>query len=762
MNKIKRFFTLSKRKIISFALITLVVCFISFVSFSILYFYHQGTLIPRFSRVQRFSQEELYENLFRFDLLDNNIIRSNYINPRIIVSIDPERAGDRLFIEIEHLSVDSTDARVFFAREGEEFNSERSVRYTLANGLNTIHLPYGNYARLRIDLARLPDISMAVTSVIFANRDFLTAVFWLHFFILLTLNLAIVFMLFYAFSATRKVKIIEQKTKPIYIILEKLLYTITAAIIPSIFLFNLYNRNRDRGHIYFENTVIWALLFLVLSVALFCGIYWLMRNLECALLILVLYWVAFWFFGMIHSSIVEHTIYMPRLLLLSLIGLLLSVVCVLLQRLRSLFGDMHLVFRTLALVLCGLFISNFSPGLRDYIVAREATSRHHNTHVDTNISQSWLPYIRNSFNLDPNLLQPDIYWFFTDGLMSLETVERLFGYSHDSVREELECRGFIIYDDATLTTIGTSIGMAAIFSPGFYDEYLGELLDNVSNYLMDERISKGSEILRADGIRRWALDVLSHNEMYRALMLAGYDIIKSAVFYAAFTQSPHHRFYSLGSDDFPLTYNLQNNLQRQRLMTGELAQLLALTTPLFMFLDQEATLSVDTMFFPMPSHSERLPDFSSVYEMRLYRNLIDSFSVSSPKFVFNLVPFTHVNWWHLHDPGSRTDHTRYYLYPAAYSYAHNVLLNAIDMVLDENPEAVIVIQSDHGFHSSITISRLLELGYTHEQLIELQDSVFSAVRIPSQYGGLDAPIAPLNISRELINRFVGENYELIP
>jgi hypothetical protein len=53
-------------------------------------------------------------------------------------------------------------------------------------------------------------------------------------------------------------------------------------------------------------------------------------------------------------------------------------------------------------------------------------------------------------------------------------------------------------------------------------------------------------------------------------------------------------------------------------------------------------------------------------------------------------------------------------------------------------------------------------GYTKEQIVELMHSVFSAVRIPDEYGGLDEPIAPLNITRELINRFVGDNYELLP
>jgi len=54
------------------------------------------------------------------------------------------------------------------------------------------------------------------------------------------------------------------------------------------------------------------------------------------------------------------------------------------------------------------------------------------------------------------------------------------------------------------------------------------------------------------------------------------------------------------------------------------------------------------------------------------------------------------------------------------------------------------------------------MGWSDEDVRRQQLSAFSAVRIPQIYGGLDAPLDPRNISRELVNRFVGENYELLP
>jgi len=602
---------------------------------------------------------------------------------------------------------------------------------------------------------------MAVTSVVFANRNLLPAVFWLHFFILLTLNLAIVFMLFYAFSATRKALTPEPKTKPAYIIFEWLLYTVTSSIIPSIFLFNLYNRNRDRNHIYFGNTIVWALLFLVLSIALFWGIYWLMRSLECTLLILVLYWVAFWFFGTIHSSIVEHTIYMPRLLLLSLIGLLLSVVCVLLQRLRSLFGDMRLVFRTLALVLCGLFISNFSPGLRDYIVAREAESRlyyEHSTYDGISLLQPRLPYIRSAFYVDPNLPQPDIYWFHVDGMLSLETFERFFGLPQDDMRARFEERGFLLYESARLSASSTSVALPALFMPQFYDKYYGELMTSyIDHYALSER-------LRQDGVNI-VRDVLPYNETFMAFKALGYEIITFAN-----TNNPMHmampfnRHYSLSHDIYPLGLwsEHQASIFWRIFEPDDLSVLLSLATPISILLGDGEFLPAGLEFFPIEGYAYRLPDYIHGFDRRLYRNLIHSASVPGPKFLFAFNFLTHPNVWHYSENRMMgIDFLRYYIYPLAFTSALEATFNVIDIVLYENPYAVIVLQSDHGFHVPDLHEHLLDLGYSQEVVMELRHSIFSAVRIPPQYGGLDAPLHPLNISRELVNRFVGENYDML-
>jgi len=88
-------------------------------------------------------------------------------------------------------------------------------------------------------------------------------------------------------------------------------------------------------------------------------------------------------------------------------------------------------------------------------------------------------------------------------------------------------------------------------------------------------------------------------------------------------------------------------------------------------------------------------------------------------------------------------------------------MNLVDMVLARDPQAVIVLQADHGLHLVQKERMMSDLSITEEELDHLYNGVFSAVRIPEPYGKLDAPLAPLNISRELVNRFVGENYDYL-
>ena len=108
-------------------------------------------------------------------------------------------------------------------------------------------------------------------------------------------------------------------------------------------------------------------------------------------------------------------------------------------------------------------------------------------------------------------------------------------------------------------------------------------------------------------------------------------------------------------------------------------------------------------------------------------------------------------------------------YYGEYVANEKLILYLVDEILDKDPNAVIVIQGDHGLHCYAGESNAEEkysegLGQDVE-LEEILNHVLSAVRIPEQYQTEDYPEAiqnPRNIVRYLVNSYVGENYEYIP
>ena len=102
-------------------------------------------------------------------------------------------------------------------------------------------------------------------------------------------------------------------------------------------------------------------------------------------------------------------------------------------------------------------------------------------------------------------------------------------------------------------------------------------------------------------------------------------------------------------------------------------------------------------------------------------------------------------------------------YPPSHAYAGHLLLGMVDMILESDPNAVIVLQSDHGIHRLDCLE-----AFTREKgaqaAAKLGEQVFSCVRIAQEYQtGEEGVLAePLNISRYLVNTFVGRNYEYLP
>jgi hypothetical protein len=101
-------------------------------------------------------------------------------------------------------------------------------------------------------------------------------------------------------------------------------------------------------------------------------------------------------------------------------------------------------------------------------------------------------------------------------------------------------------------------------------------------------------------------------------------------------------------------------------------------------------------------------------------------------------------------------------YPPQHYFTAKIVISYIDYILNKDSDAVIVLQSDHGLHHGDVRRQLLsKYGKSDEDVRLMQNQTISAVRIPEKFGVIDQPIEPLNITRFLVNQYVGGNYTLL-
>ena len=539
-----------------------------------------------------------------------------------------------------------------------------------------------------------------------------------------------------------------------------------AVLLPNIVLFYLYNSNVGQNDIRFVDTVILAALLAIFSIIAFLVCRCFAHSLEGALLGVLLFWLSFWFFEQIYSIVRNYFTTLTRI---PMLFLLLFAVAFVIWCYRNHVPPFHrnypITIRVLIVAIFALFLYNFIPAFYHFT----------GTAIEQRDRRSF--HIRTEFIVDESLPNPDVYWFHLDGMWNFGTIYKYFGETQDELKAELESRGFTLNETAELIAGSTIHALPALMSPAFYDSYWGERLSEVSHLLRRQRNRELSNRLAIDGVSL-SQAVFPNYELIHAFMAADYTVVSMSVGKGAQFQTYDYLYHS-HRNEYPLAVSdAKTGKEQTTFYDSYWWQMLALTTPLYIindFISNQANevhwvqipeyedvvnaLFDRTHAFPNPNNP--FSPHNPLQEKLFYRQLIDSFSISSPKILV-YAQFTHEPFGTQWDWEDRHRYTLYDLYMHNHFHSAKMMLNQIDLVLEHNPNAVIVLQADHGVHLVRAQKLLVSRGYSDEEILEMNYSTISAVRIPEQYGGLDEPLNPLNISRELVNRFVGENYELLP
>jgi hypothetical protein len=558
------------------------------------------------------------------------------------------------------------------------------------------------------------------------------------------------------------------KDKPINQLGGNILLCFAALFMPNIFLFFLFNNNKVMNNLHFSHFVVLAVVFSIISVCIFLVYRKISNSIEGAFVTLLISWIFFWLFEAILSIAVRRSASLGRVILLVCMAGGIAILLRIFHQYHSAIQKYRSAFLVLATTICVLFSYNFIPALHSEVLIGKA-----------NPPPTKKPYnIKTEFVVDHSLPSPDIYWFHMDEMVGFRAVEKYFGDAQDKLKAELIKRGFVLNESAELRAGYTQVAVPALLSPTFYDSYLRLQLAEAAHLLRNSRQRQLNERFRASGLIPKDVftvsgDIASGFEMFRALKMKDYSTILISTNLVTINWGLIDRLYR-ANDEYPLS--VHSNSVRVNVLEeiNDLKYLLMTTTP-FSLADNIITNWIEHLkkdWLTVPAYEGVVNQLTCqtlgiIEERRLYRRLYDALSVPSPKIIYMMNFLAHRPYNRVYEtdklenPYPDNFDAVDLLYLPQYKYAAKVMLLAIDMVLEKNPDAIIVLQGDHGIHHHLVQAYMVNKGFSDNQILSMNHSVISALRIPPQYGGLDKPVDPLNISRLLVNRFVGQNYELL-
>lgn len=378
---------------------------------------------------------------------------------------------------------------------------------------------------------------------------------------------------------------------------------------------------------------------------------------------------------------------------------------------------------------------------------------------------------KSEFFIDEGLESPNVYFLLCDGMVGFEVMEKYFAESQDEFKGELEMRGFEINKEASLESgHQTRIAIPAMMSPDFNDNYL-------KRYLSDHESAM---------VLRYQPDTLLYlarinNETIRAFDEKGYETVAMSVDDKFFLPNTDYYYYIeayyrdrtnrvTSAELVKKSKDESKEFDADRVYAHQLGEIFLGGIPeevydRFFSHDEIEEMDLSTSFDGVDEVllGSQYAKVNTAMVEGLYDSL-NSNGIGEPKFVIihNLMPHGPFNLDE--NGGSVKSENRGDInyYPGHHEYSAKVLVNMIDMIIKSDPDAVIIVQGDHGLH--MQNSEKIKNAFGEDVSVEIWNSVISAIRVPEKYRNGEEHHAmedPRNIFRYLVNNFVGHNYEYI-
>ncbi|MDR1001074.1 MAG: hypothetical protein LBL96_09825 [Clostridiales bacterium] len=547
--------------------------------------------------------------------------------------------------------------------------------------------------------------------------------------------------------------------------------SVSSLLIPLIPIFFLYSKNWMEG-IRLNYTIYIGLCLAAIGLLLYLALRTASQNPGFALVTMVLFWIAFWTFVPLNRLLARGNSNFP--MIMTSIIVLIAVVAI--AYALTILPKRSFAYNVVAGLICLLFLFNSVPSLMPTI--RGITGEVKDTDDESAVG-NYSP--RLDWTVDTTLEHSNVYYFLLDGMVGFDAMEKYFGDDQVELKKRLQTLGFVINESASFNGGGTRFSVPALTQPNFYDTVWRGVLNKASDKVWWDKMSLVENFYAPQtGLPSPVFSdaFKPHNETFEAFIDAGYR--QATIINEGCTLYPLDYYYYYGNIAGDMRLIDEEDAEH----VGEYNAALDLysNSSVLALFKSDLTAKVGKPLKNWQNEIDKLdldPDMYD-YPGRFIVSFLDALngSVGEPRFVFcdswfahafSDIDYTDNEYLFIVDeetgeiiqPIPSDIHNFIKYYPPQHRFSINLTLKLVDYVLQSDPDAVIVLQADHGIHVW-TEQALAESGLNYSQALEINYSTFSAVRIPPQYGALTQPLDPLDITRWLVNHFVGaENYEYL-
>ena len=359
--------------------------------------------------------------------------------------------------------------------------------------------------------------------------------------------------------------------------------------------------------------------------------------------------------------------------------------------------------------------------------------------------------------VDKEKPSPNIYWFHMDGMPSTGFINNYYKEPLDDFNNKLSKMNFINNSDASFKGGHHTItAIPALLDPDYYDNYLNNYLKQLDVCALNNCKTNIIPSFKELNYRR--ID----NELVSGLKKKGYSIV-SIIEYNQHEAFKSDYVYDISNINDKCRVPYFEGYQSSKKIYHDMVKI-----QLDLFLENydlnylkhhniDKYLSCEKTNYTYINKNKILKEtYTAMKDAKEKDN--------NPKFYFINNSLMHI-YWNYDEEGNliKEDNNDLKDYTKTYIYTTKILLEYINYINENDPNSIIVVQGDHGIHVLEEEKLIKKFKINKKEVQNIRNSTISLVYIPEELKTNDEEYLdnPLNISRYLINNYVGDNYEYI-